>query len=181
VLSHKAMAADGVIVAGDNLIGLPIGDASIHGGNKLCIRVTCIPQFGKTRAADHGLAFRTMPRDVKDNVVGYARQPHGRRLTCKWRQLTQADKLYNGAFSHSGAKKPRNDVAFREDALARARHANQFDATLFAHSAPACDQKLLHLVIVDLILVKPLDAIGMHAGGVERGHIGWAEFAAAGQ
>ncbi|PYU28416.1 MAG: hypothetical protein DMG31_20170 [Acidobacteria bacterium] len=175
------MAADGVIVAGDNRIGFPIRDASIHGGNKLCIRVTCIPQFGKTRAADHSLTFRTMPRDVKDNVVGYARQPHGRRLTCVCRQLTQADKLYNGAFSHSGAKKPRNGVAFCEDAMARARHADQFDAALFAHSPPARDQKLLYLIIVDLISVKLLDAIGMHAGRVKGGHIGWADFIAAGQ
>ena len=175
------MAADGVIVAGDNLIGFPIRDASIHGGNKLSIRVTRIPQFGKARAGDHGLAFRTMPRDVQDNVVGYARQPHGRRLTCKGRQLTQADKLYNGAFFHSSAKEPGNGVALREDAMARARHANQLDAALFAHSAPARDQKLLYLIIVDLISVKLLDAIGMHAGRVEGGHIGRADFIAAGQ
>jgi hypothetical protein len=175
------MAADGVIVAGDNLIGFPIRDASIHGGNKLCIRVTCIPQFGKARPGDHGLAFRTMPRDVQDNVVGYARQPHGGGLACECRQLIEADKLYNGAFFHSSAKEPGDGVALRENAMAGARHANQLDAALFAHSAPARDQKLLYLIIVDLISVKLLDAIGMHAGRVEGGHIGRADFIAAGQ
>jgi hypothetical protein len=175
------MAADGVIVPGDGLIGLLVGHTSIHYDNKLWIRETRIPQFGKTRARQHNLAFCAMVRHVKDDVIRQARQPHSCGFTCKRRQLIQPDKLHDRAFLHSGAKQLCNGVALRKCTLPRARQAHQLDATLFAHSSPAGDQNLLHLVVIDLVFVKLFDIIWMHSSSIEGTHIGLAQFVAAWQ
>ena len=66
-----------------------------------------------------------------------------------------------------------------KDTMARARDVHQLYTALFAHSRPACDQNLLHLVIVDLIFVKLLEAVGVHASGVEGAHISLANSVAA--
>jgi hypothetical protein len=63
--------------------------------------------------------------------------------------------------------------------MVRAGDANQFYTSLLAHTRPACGQNLLHFIITHLISVKLLDAVGMHAGGIKRGHIRLMNFVAA--
>src|SRR5260370_10457808 len=81
VLVHKAMAADGVIVACDGLIGLLVRHSVIQRGGKLRIRESSIAQFGQARARKDSVPLGAMPRHVEDDFVGYARQPHSPRLT----------------------------------------------------------------------------------------------------
>jgi len=171
-LSHKAMAADGVIVPCDGLIGLLVGHSAIECGDKLRIRESGIAQLGKPSTGKDSVSFGAMPCHVENDVVGYTCQPHGRGLACKRRQLIQADQLHNGTFFHSRAQQVGNSVAFGKDAMARTRQADQFDATLFAHPSVARNENLLDFPIVDLIFLQLFDTVGVHAGAVERSHIG---------
>src|SRR5579862_2877880 len=96
---------------------------------------------------------------------------HGLGLASKSRQLIQADQRHNGAFFYSSAKQSGNDIGLRKDTIARAREANKLDAILFAHPGISRDQNLLHLSIAHLIFVELLNALGMHAGGIERNRL----------
>src|SRR5579864_1394017 len=103
VLSHKAVAANGIVVPCDDLIGLSIGHSPIQRGYKLRIRESSIAQFGKPSTGKDSIAFGTMARHVENDFIGDARQPHSLSLTCKWHQLIQADQLHSGTFFHSCA------------------------------------------------------------------------------
>ena len=97
------MAANGIIVACDDLVGLLIGHSTIQRGHKLRIRISGIAELGKPSTGEDNVALDAMMRHVENDFIGYARQPHSRSLTCKWHQLIQANQFDNGTFFHSGA------------------------------------------------------------------------------
>src|SRR5260370_20095323 len=91
VLVHKAMAADGVIVACDGLIGLLVRQSAIQRGGKLRIRESSIAQFGQARARKDSVPPGAMPGPVQDDFVGYGRQPHSLGRTFQRHTLISPD------------------------------------------------------------------------------------------
>src|SRR5260370_7164640 len=106
VLVHKAMAADGVIVACDGLIGLLVRHSVIQRGGKLRIRESSIAHFGQARARTDSVPLSAMPRHVEDDFVRYPRHPPRLGLTSTRPQLIHPDHPHTGTSLHSTLHPP---------------------------------------------------------------------------